>query len=140
MPLYTCIARSGDLSPEQKAVLAGEITRVHADVTGAPRSFVQVFFREVAPGDGFVGGAPFAQASIVGLIRAGRTQEDKAKLLLSISQSWCQVTGQDEREVFIGVVDVPAKNIMEDGALLPEPGEEEAWVAEHGRATRPAPA
>ena len=140
MPLYTCLVRPGDLSPQQRAILAEEITRIHAEVTGAPRCFVQVFFREVAPGDGFVGGEPFAQASIVGLIRAGRSQEDKAKLLFSISQSWCQVTGHDERELFVGVVDVPAKNMMEDGDLLPEPGEEEAWLLEHGLAPRPAPA
>lgn len=135
MPIYTCTVRSGDLSPEQKATLAREITGVHCEVTGAPALFVHVFYNEVAPGDGFVGGKPFSTNAITGLIRAGRSPDDKARLLFGISDAWSRVTGRSEREVMVAVQDVPAKNIVEDGVLLPEPGEEAAWLADHGLAT-----
>lgn len=134
MPVYTCHVRPGDLTAEVKAVIAREITRIHCEVTGAPPAFVQVFFREITPGDGYVGGEPFSQATITGLIRAGRSPADKAKLLFGISGAWSRITGQAEKDVFVAVQDVPAKNIVEDGALLPEPGEEEVWLAEHGAA------
>lgn len=135
MPLYTCIVRPGDLSPEQKAALAGEITRIHCDVTGAPALFVHVFFNEVTPGNGFLGGKPLSSNAITGLIRAGRSPEDKARLLFGLSDAWSRVTGRGEREVMVAVQDVPAKNIVEDGVLLPEPGEEAGWLAEHGMAS-----
>lgn len=134
MPVYTCNVRPGDLTAELKAEIAREITRIHCEVTGAPTAFVQVFFREVPTGDGYVGGKPFTQATITGLIRAGRSQDDKSKLLFGISGAWSRITGQAEKDVFVAVQDVPAKNMVEDGALLPEAGEEEVWLAEHGLA------
>lgn len=134
MPVYTCVVRPDDLAGEQKAMIAREITRIHCDVTGAPPVFVQVFFREIAPGDGFVGGEPFAKSTIVGLIRAGRSPAAKEKLLFGISEAWCAVTGQAAKNVFVAVVDLPAKNILEDGVLLPEPGEEQEWLAARGLA------
>ncbi|MGH9038375.1 MAG: tautomerase family protein [Acidimicrobiia bacterium] len=67
MPVYTCNVRPGDMTAELKAEIAREITRIHCDVTGAPTAFVQVFFREVLPGDGYVGGEPFAQFRVIKL-------------------------------------------------------------------------
>ena len=133
MPIYTCSAPSGELTGEQKAAIAAEITRIHCEVTGAPAAFVHVFFHDLAPGNAFISGRPFdGRAAVVGLIRAGRSDEDKARILFGISAAWHAVTGLDEKKIVVGVEDVPAKNIVEDGALLPEPGEEEAWLAAHG--------
>jgi len=43
MPTYVCTTLEGRLTAEQKSGIAGEITRVHGEVTGAqaflPRSF-----------------------------------------------------------------------------------------------------
>ena len=44
------------------------------------------------------------------------------------------VTGRERAEVGVATVDVPSKWIMEGGELLPEPGEEAAWLAKHGSA------
>jgi len=58
MPTYFCTTLEGRLTAEQKRKMAGEITRVHCEVTGAPSFFAQVIFQEVRPGDYFIGGAP----------------------------------------------------------------------------------
>ncbi len=48
MPTYFCTTLEGRLTAEQKRKIAGEITRVHCEVTGAPRFFAQVIFQEVS--------------------------------------------------------------------------------------------
>ena len=35
MPIYSCTHKTGSLTAEQKAAVAGEITRIHAAVTRA---------------------------------------------------------------------------------------------------------
>jgi phenylpyruvate tautomerase PptA (4-oxalocrotonate tautomerase family) len=91
MPTYVCTARDGTLTQEQKARIAAEITRVHSDVTGAPRFFVQVLFSDLKVGNQFIGGAqpPSDQVWIRGDIRAGRSEHDKGRLLLGILK-WLQ--------------------------------------------------
>lgn len=49
MPSYRCTTVRGRLSPPQRAELAGEITRVHHDVTGAPTYFARLAFDEAEP-------------------------------------------------------------------------------------------
>jgi phenylpyruvate tautomerase PptA (4-oxalocrotonate tautomerase family) len=41
MPTYFCTSTNGRLTSEQKSRIAGEITRIHAEVTGAPGFFAQ---------------------------------------------------------------------------------------------------
>jgi len=37
------------------------------------------------------------------------------------------------------VVEVPASNVVEDGSVMPEPGEEAQWLARHGLMNEPSP-
>ncbi len=60
MPTYTCTSAEGRLSAEQKSRIASEITRIHAEVTGAPSYFAQMIFSEIASGNWFMGGVPVA--------------------------------------------------------------------------------
>jgi phenylpyruvate tautomerase PptA (4-oxalocrotonate tautomerase family) len=55
MPTYVCTIKEGRLSPDQKSRIAGEITRIHCEVTGAPTFFAQVIFEEVKSGQLFHG-------------------------------------------------------------------------------------
>ena len=79
MPTYLCTSTNGRLTSEQKCKIAGEITRIHSEVTGAPAFFAQVIFTEVKAGDWFIGGAQLAHDHIFvsGHIRAGRAAVDK---------------------------------------------------------------
>jgi phenylpyruvate tautomerase PptA (4-oxalocrotonate tautomerase family) len=64
MPTYFCSSPSGRLTTEQKRKIAGEITRIHSEVTGAPSFFAQVIFHEVNPGGWFIGGLPLTHEHI----------------------------------------------------------------------------
>lgn len=41
------------------------------------------------------------------------------------------ILGIDRDEIDMATQDIPAKWVMEGGDLLPEPGEEEAWLRAH---------
>jgi phenylpyruvate tautomerase PptA (4-oxalocrotonate tautomerase family) len=135
MPVYRCTIAQASVTAEQKAEIAQEITRIHCELTTVPKtaaSFVHVIFEEVPPGNGFSGGEPSSKALIVGQIRAGRSGEVKTKLLLAISELWNRVTGKSPDDILVAVQDVPARDMVEGGVILPDPGQEEAWLAEHG--------
>jgi phenylpyruvate tautomerase PptA (4-oxalocrotonate tautomerase family) len=132
MPTYICTAKDGSLTTDKKARIAAEITRVHNEVTGAPRFFVQVLFNDLKAGNQFIGGAPPAsrQMWIHGDIRTGRSEQDKARLLLlDILRGFSRISGVPEVDVWVYLNEVPAKNMAEFGRILPEPGGEEAWMA-----------
>jgi len=131
MPTYICAAREGSLTKGQKAEIAELITRVHNEVTGAPRSFVQVLFGDLKPGSQFIGGMrPSAdQVWINGDIRAGRSERDKSKLMLDILRGFSRISGVPEADVWVYLNELPPKNMAEFGQVLPEPGGEEAWMA-----------
>ena|SRR5215469_11111964 len=129
MPVYHCLIQQNSLSAEQKQKVAREITRIHGEVTGAPAVFVDVIFDEVPRGDWFTGGEHSSRAIIQAAIRAGRSDEKKARLMAEISRSWNQVTGQREQDLEIAVTDFQARHLMRGGMLLPEDGQEREWLA-----------
>lgn len=127
MPLYRCAIKEGLSTESHRARIAKEIVRIHCSVTGAPPSFVHAFFSEESPdrmGDKL--------AFVLGTIRWGRTDEQKAQIVADMTDTLSQILGLDPSEVGVMTVDVPSKWNMEGGELLPEPGEEDAWLARHG--------
>ena len=127
MPLYRCAIREGLSSEEQRAQIAREAVRVHCGVTGAPPSFVHAFFQERPPSE-----LPDGQAAFVfGTIRWGRTAEQKAEIVSDLRSSVATALGCADHEVGVATVDIPSKWNMEGGSLLPEPGEEAAWLEDH---------
>jgi phenylpyruvate tautomerase PptA (4-oxalocrotonate tautomerase family) len=131
MPFYTCFAFEGTLSTRQKAFVAEEITRIHTTLTGAPRSFVRVFFQDVQPFAMFSGGKNQPFAMIRGVIRSGRSVETKTELLKQLWALLQDVTALTPDQLLVSVQDNPAGNAMEDGELLPEPQQEAEWLARH---------
>ncbi len=127
MPLYRCAIREGLSSEAQRAQIAKEVVRIHCGVTGAPASFVHAFFSERAPSELPDGRAAF----VFGTIRWGRTDEQKAEIVSQLRSSVAKALGCAESEVGAVTVDIPSKWNMEGGALLPEPGEEAAWLEKH---------
>ncbi|MEM8651871.1 MAG: tautomerase family protein [Pseudomonadota bacterium] len=127
MPLYMCNAIKGAISEEAKPKIAADITDIHCEVTGAPRTFVHVFFFEDAPQLPINGKSVF----LFGSIRAGRTAEQKSELVNRMKSSICTHAGLPLDEIFADTIDVPASWVMEGGDVLPEPGEEDEWLALH---------
>ncbi len=136
MPLYICASAKDAISDEAKGLIAREVTRVHCDVTGAPPSFVHCFFFEK-------GDPQFALLEHVfhssidrpyilfGNLRAGRTEQTKDRVIDEMCRGVAAILGVDRGQIDMATQDVPAKWLMEGGDLLPEPGEEEAWLKAH---------
>lgn len=137
MPLYVCLSEKAAVPEASKQRIAQALTKAHCDVTGAPATFVHVFFFE--DGDALpVPGVREARYQLLGSIRAGRTDDLKDRLVLAMRQGFADALGVDLAEVGMITRDVPAKWVMEGGDLLPEPGEEAAWLAKHNAAAAAA--
>lgn len=124
MPLYLCSSPKNLIAEERKPAIAKELTHIHCDVTGAPSSFVHVFF--VSPED-----ASDGTVSLFGSIRGGRSDDQKEEIISRMTGAVARIAGLDPSIVSMGTVDVPAKWAMEGGDIMPEPGEEDAWFAAH---------
>ena len=129
MPLYRYAVRTGATTEPQRAHLAKETVRIHCGVTGAPASFVHAFFAEVDA----AALPPGKSAFVLGSIRAGRTDAQKAEIVADLTASVAETLGVPTEEVGVVTADVPSKWNMEGGELLPEPGEEAEWLERHGR-------
>ncbi|QIG97034.1 MULTISPECIES: tautomerase family protein [unclassified Bradyrhizobium] len=131
MPTYYCTSAQGRLSAEQKSRIAGEITRIHAEVTGAPSYFAQVIFSEVAAGNWFMGGVPVAHdhVFVYGRIRSGRAAVDKTRMIRLMADAIAQAADVDsKRAVWIYLNELQPRQMIEFGHVLPEPGDEPAWT------------
>jgi phenylpyruvate tautomerase PptA (4-oxalocrotonate tautomerase family) len=131
MPTYTVTVPRGQLNPSQKTRIAQGITRVHSEATGAPSYFAQVIFSEVDEGNYFLGGRPLShgQVFVHGQIRGGRTPESKSALISSMLEVVAEAASIPFTGVSIYIVDLQARQMVEFGHVLPEPGDEPAWMA-----------
>ena len=101
MPIYQC-ATSKTLSPETKAAIAKEITRIHVEFTGAPEPFINVVFSALPLGSHYLAGAVRENGALINaIVRAGRTLETRQALLKSLSVAWSRLTGQPERNLIL---------------------------------------
>ena len=131
MPLYQCISPEGLLDDSGRKNIAGEITRIHCNATGAPPSFVNVLFLDTPSGKFFIEGRPSNHSVVLGRIRQGRDVATRQAMLRDLSQMWAQLTGQSEGELLVALSDDPSENVMEAGLILPRPGEEDQWFREN---------
>jgi phenylpyruvate tautomerase PptA (4-oxalocrotonate tautomerase family) len=126
MPIYQCISPEGLLDESQRKNIAGEITRIQCDATGAPRSFVN--FQDMPNGRVFTGASRSTHSIVFGDIRAGRDVATRQAMLRDLPQMWTQLTDEPEEELLIAQREVKAENAIEAGVILPEPGEEQQWL------------
>ena len=97
-------------------------------LTGAPPAFVHTFFSEDTGGELPEG----TRALVFGSIRSGRTDDQKRRLVDEMTGSVAETLGIPSGEISVTTVDMPASWVMEGGDVLPEPGEEAAWLERHG--------
>ena len=131
MPTYIVSAETGLLTKQAKQEIAASITESHNHVTGANLFFAQVIFHDIPPGNHFMGGRPLkhAQVFVHGHVRAGRTREQKADLLKRIVKGVCKITDVPAVNVWGYISELPPSHMIEYGETLPEPGEEDQWMA-----------
>jgi phenylpyruvate tautomerase PptA (4-oxalocrotonate tautomerase family) len=131
MPLYQVIAHKDLLTDDLRRSIAGEITRIHTANTGAPAVFVNVLFQDPPAGSLFTAGEPSRTTIIVGNIRAGRELAVRQAMLRELAEMWTAQTGQSSGELLMSIQEVDPLASMEAGLIMPAPGEEDAWFAEH---------
>jgi phenylpyruvate tautomerase PptA (4-oxalocrotonate tautomerase family) len=130
MPIYQCWSPQGLVTGAVKTTIAGAITKIHCEFTGAPASFVNVLFHEVGIGDCFVAADSASRSYISGVIRHGRDLETRQAMLRKLSQMWTEVTGQPETELIVLLNEIDPANSIEAGIIVPEPGREQEWLDE----------
>jgi phenylpyruvate tautomerase PptA (4-oxalocrotonate tautomerase family) len=130
MPTYVVATAVDRLSSEVKSKIAQGITRAHSNATGAQGFFAQVIFEKIASGDHFLGGQPLKsdQIYVHGHIRAGRTAEQKARLLADIVDVVSEMAATEKRYVWAYIAELAPSQMVEYGKVLPEPGSESNWL------------
>lgn len=127
MPVYNCISPAGVVPMDARPKIAKAFTDIHCDSTGAPRSFVHVFFKETPEGADSGYDTPYY---IDAGNRAGRAPEVVLKLKNDLRQAYAEHAGVPLDQVGARIVEGPARWSMEGGHILPEPGQEGAeWYA-----------
>ncbi|MFG2375439.1 tautomerase [Streptomyces sp. NPDC048504] len=97
-----------------------------------PTAYVNVIFSEPPSESVFTSGVPGTPLIITGWARRGHPQQDTTRLALELSSTAVRVTGVEEDHVMVVIEDSPARSAVEGGQVLPEPGEEKAWLARRG--------
>ncbi|MDH3683561.1 MAG: tautomerase family protein [Acidimicrobiia bacterium] len=121
MPLYRCTAPTGTLDTKRRQGVVDAITSIHCELTGAPKTFVHVQFHDAT-------GEEATPVVLHGGIRAGRTAETTAELVRRCVTTVAGILELSESDVSMRTSSTPASWIFEGGRVLPEPGEEEAWL------------
>lgn len=123
MPVYTVACRSV-LGEQCYADIANAITDTHVGITGAPPEFVNVLFNQNQP---LKGGASIA---INGNVRSGgnRNRELTEELREALQKTVANAAKFDAHSVIVELLGFPASWGMEGGEILPEPGDEAAWL------------
>jgi len=102
MPTCVCVVKAGLLNDEKKQRIASAITRLHSETTGAPTWLVQVVIDENEHRQRYLNGHPADhQIWIRGDIRAGRTTEQRQRLMLGIVQAISEISRVEESAIWV---------------------------------------
>jgi phenylpyruvate tautomerase PptA (4-oxalocrotonate tautomerase family) len=129
MPTYTVRTTNLSLDDDRRQRIASAITEAHSGNTGAPGYFAQIFFETAPQAAHFIGGQPNSTPHVYvhGLIRAGRTAEQKRGLMDDIRDHVRDVAGVGAEDIWVYVQEIVAEQMIEFGRTLPEPGRETEW-------------
>src|SRR3984957_742149 len=129
MPIYTCTANDATLTASTKAKLAGEIARIHSAINHVPSTYVNVVFHELPADSVYTDGVPASPVLVNGWIREGHPKAETTRLAVEIASAVTRVAGVPADRVLVVFETSPASFAVEGGRVLPEPGEEAAWIA-----------
>jgi phenylpyruvate tautomerase PptA (4-oxalocrotonate tautomerase family) len=129
MPIYTCTTNDATLTAASKAQLAGEIARIHSAINHVPSTYVNVVFHELPTDSVYTDGAPASPVLVGGWAREGHPAAEITRLATEIAAAVARIAGVDAKRVLVVIKPSPASFAVEGGRVLPEPGEEQAWIA-----------
>jgi phenylpyruvate tautomerase PptA (4-oxalocrotonate tautomerase family) len=129
MPVYTCTTTTATLTADVKSALAQEISRIHAEINHVPSTYVNVVFHEL-PADGiYTDGVPANPVLVNGWVRSGHPADKTTVLATEIAAAVSRIANVDPERVMMVIQNSPASGAVEGGRVLPEPGQEQAWIA-----------
>ena len=131
MPSYIVTCEEGRLTGSQKSQIAEAVTRAHGDLTGAPYYFVRITFNEVKRGNYFLGGTQLEsdQIFVHGSIREGRPTDMKDALIAGLTADVAIASQMKPNCVWVYLSELPPKQMVEFGRVLPLHGKEAEWSA-----------
>ena len=122
MPVYSLTSKEV-IPVKQKQLLVDLFTDTHCNIMIAPEQFVHVLFSD---------GIPITNQHklyIHANVRKGRAQ-DKIDLLVKTLKTKCaEILRIPTEKVYVNLLEINAKWIMEGGHVMPDPGEEDEWMA-----------
>ena len=133
MPIYTCTTTQSTLDTDSKAALAREITQIHSAINHVPSTYVNVVFHELPSDCVYTDAVPASPLLITGWVRDGHPEDDTTRLATEIAAAATRLTGVPAQRVLVVFESSPAHYAVEGGRVLPEPGEEAAWLAAGSR-------
>ena len=129
MPIYTCTTTESTFSAHTKQALAGEIASIHSAINHVPSTYVNVVFHELPADSVYTDGVPASPVLVSGWIRDGHPKTEVTRLATEIAAAVTRVTGVPTERVLVVFQSSPASFAVEGGRVLPEPGQEQAWIA-----------
>jgi phenylpyruvate tautomerase PptA (4-oxalocrotonate tautomerase family) len=117
------------LTTEVKSALAAAITHIHSVINHVPSTYVNVVFNEQPAENVYTDGAAATPLLITGWVRDGHPEHETTRLAIEIADAATRITGIPADRVLVVFESSPAHYAVEGGRVLPEPGEETAWLA-----------
>lgn len=129
MPIHTCTTTESTLPRSIKAALAREIATIHSQINHVPSTYVNVAFHELSGDNLYTDGAPASPVLVSGWIREGHPKTEVTRLATEIASAVTRIAGVPAEQVLVVFESSPASFAVEGGRVLPEPGQEQAWIA-----------
>jgi phenylpyruvate tautomerase PptA (4-oxalocrotonate tautomerase family) len=129
MPVYTCTTTTSTLTADVKGALAQEISRIHAEINHVPTTYVNVVFHELPASGIYTDGVPANPVLVNGWVRSGHPADKTTRLATEIAGAVSRIANIDPDRVMMVIQNSPASGAVEGGRVLPEPGQEQAWIA-----------
>jgi phenylpyruvate tautomerase PptA (4-oxalocrotonate tautomerase family) len=129
VPIYSCTTNDSTLSADTKKALASEIAKIHSEINHVPSTYVNVVFYELPADNVYTDGVPASPVLVSGWIREGHPKAETTRLATEIASAVTRITGVPAARVLVVFESSPASFAIEGGRVLPEPGEEAAWIA-----------
>ncbi|MEO1652934.1 MAG: hypothetical protein AAFU64_05275 [Bacteroidota bacterium] len=121
MPVYS-LTTPATLSDHKKQQLVDLFTDAHCGIMVAPEQFVHILFMDGVPI--FDNKALYVHANV----RAGRNDGTIEQLKKTVIAGAAKILEVDASRIHINLLEIQAKWVMEGGYVMPDPGEEDAWM------------
>jgi phenylpyruvate tautomerase PptA (4-oxalocrotonate tautomerase family) len=102
---------------------------MQSEINHVPSTYVNVVFHELPADSVYTDGVPASPVLVSGWIREGHPKAETPRLATEIGSAVTRITGVPAERVLVVFESSPASFAVEGGRVLPEPGEEAAWIA-----------